>query len=307
MAFYYLMNGDNDKVADIKIANWLVVGTNPEAEQIPVGENDRDMAGVAIRSFNDGIAHGIYSHPETKVGEHYYANAKLNVLYAENVGFKHVNGDWRQVNIIDYEPEYIELTPTVEFPNGPKLRILKHKMFNMLLQGYSFKIWIAHLRQYILDQKFIMQWDLLDEGKKDAAAKIRWDNINKARAGRRVRAAIREDDNGNAPGKSNWEQVQAQLAQGGNMEDGIEEPAEGADEEAPGISPAGSRTLMIKTYANREIMVNMFDLPMAVYTLRVSKIPYPFPWNPGSSTSVEQWTKFSRKPTWSIDLLSKFE
>jgi len=305
MAFYYLMNGNNDKVADIKNANWLVVGIDPEAEQIPVGENDRDMAGVAIRAFSDGIVHLVYNHPATKVDEHYYTNAKLDVLYAENVGIKKID-DWMQVNIIDQEPEYISLTPTVEFPNGPKLRILKHKMFNMLLQGYSFKIWIAHLRQYILDQKFLMQWDLVAEGKRDAAAKIRWNNINHARAGRRVRAAIREGDNSNAPGKSNWEQVQRQMAEGGNMEDGIEEPAEGVDEEADGVSPAGSRTLMIRTYANREEMVNMFDMPMAVYTLRVSKTPYPYPWNPGSSTSVEDWTKFSKKPSWSIDLKTNF-
>jgi hypothetical protein len=96
------------------------------------------------------------------------------------------------------------------------------------------------------------------------------------------------------------------MAEGGNMEDGIDEPAEGVDEEADGVSPAGSRTLMIRTYANREEMVNMFDMPMAVYTLRVSKIPYPYPWNPGSSTSVEDWTKFSKKPSWSIDLKTNF-
>ncbi|MHC4311275.1 MAG: hypothetical protein ACYSW3_02245 [Planctomycetota bacterium] len=295
MAFHYLTNSKNQKVKDIEKAMWLVVGTDEAAEKLPIGERDRDMAGVAIRTFSDGKMHLIYNHPQTAVDRHFYTKADLTATYYENAGMVK-NGKWMQANVIGGEIDLVQLTPTVEFPGGMRLRLLKHKMFNILLQGYTFKIYIAHLRDYIKDQSFITQWELIDNDDADAAMEIRMNNINRARAGRRVRAALREGDS--PEGNKNWEQVERQLSEQGDMSHGDTDPDQ---EDAEEVVAVGSRTLLITNYHNKDEKVNMFDLPRGDYHLRMAKLDYPWPWDGANPLYIRQWTKFIEKQ-WKIDL-----
>ena len=301
MSFFYLMNSKNQKVKDIEKAMWLVAGTDQAADQLPIGESDRDMASAAIRTVGDGVFHAIYKHEDTKVDAHFYSEdykprplAAAGIEYVENAGLVKVNGDWRQVNIINGEREYAALRPTVEFPEGAQLRLRKHRLFNILLEGFSFKIYIAHLREYIKDQQFLEQWALVLEGKNKEALDIRMKNIRHARAGRRVRAALREDDDSNG----NWAKVEAQMGDNGDMSDGDTEPDQ---EDAEEVVAIGSKTLLIDDYNNRGKKVNMFDLPADNYDLRLAKTVYPWWWDGKNPTSVSQWKTFADK-AWKIDL-----
>jgi hypothetical protein len=285
--FWKLLNDQQEGIKDLEKAMWLVVGTDPTAPQTTVGERNGDLSGPAIRSFGDGVVHGIYDHPKTTVDEHYYAKADLTADMAENAGVNKVDGQWLQVDIIDGDKLLSEILPSAEFPNGAFLRKLKHRFFNMLLKGNSLKIYIPHLRGYIKDQMFLKQWELMEEGKDKNAREIRWRNINHARAGRRVRKVLK--DNG----------TDKELDNALNLNHN----PEGADGDEPAETVStGSRELFMKKYKNPEEVMNLFDLPRGTYDLRVNKLVYPWGWDPDNPGIIKEWIAFTQNPTWSIDL-----
>ena len=49
--FWKLLNDQQEGIKDLAKAMWLVVGTDPTAPQITVGERNGDLSGPAIRSF----------------------------------------------------------------------------------------------------------------------------------------------------------------------------------------------------------------------------------------------------------------
>ena len=133
-----------------------------------------------------------------------------------------------------------------------------------------------------------MQWDMIADDKADEAMEIRWRNINTAKAGRRVRAVIRNN------GSDKQLERAVTLSGSGEGESDDVEPEENA--------ASGSHELFMKKYKNKEEVINMYDLPAGTYELRVNRLVYPWAWDPNNQTSVDEWVSFATKPTWSIDL-----
>lgn len=301
---YKLLTKKNRATTNIDNAMWLLFGTDLTVEPREIGNIDKSISDVHLRSLMDTVVYKRYAHELTTPLRHIYAWVDVNEAEIQNAGAEEVSTKdgfkaYMQISLYSGVKSLSKFQADPDFPDGPRLRTMKHARIKVILQdmeqgAWCHKVYIAHKRNYIHEGMFLSQMELVLNGEMEEALKIRNDKIAKNATNRKTAYVIREaKGNGESDDvHPNWKQVQEQLAV-------IEEAKEKSNGDGePAVVDA--RQLIIKDYRTGT-EVNMFTLPANRYNIRRNKTPGTWDWDPTSEERIKDWL-IMRNNCYTIDL-----
>lgn len=301
---YQLLNSKGNKVKGLDNAMWLLVGTDLKAEPRTIGNRDKSASAPALRAFMDTVVYERYAHKLTKPTMHLYDWVDVNEPEIPNAGAQQVDTSdgfktWMQVSVYSGTKTLSRFNKDPQFPDGPRLRNIKHARIKILLEdmaagGFCHKLYVAHIRRYLEEGLFIGQMLLAVEGKVDDARQIRDDKIAKRTGTRNASYDIRQSkDNGN------FAQVQQQLEEAGGLPE-VEAEVLANGGETP--TNGNGRELLMEDYSSGS-QINMYDMAPGRYDLRRYATPLSWDWDGDSPDRVGEWTIFAQSPGYKVDLV----